>query len=166
MTTGANGSGGTTAADDTDERMAPPGALLAEEMRLLLDTLADRAQPWLNHLSGVDGTVGTEPHTPATCGWCPLCAGLAVLRGERPELAVRAAEHAAGLLSVLRSAVADHTPPPRPTPSPEHHWTGRDQSEAGPDRADQDQPQEPCRVQHITVRRRGEGDDHDGDGAC
>jgi hypothetical protein len=101
-----------------------PGARLAEELRLLLDALAERAQPWLNRLA-------TEPatdHTPATCGWCPVCAGMAVLRGERPELAVRAAEHAAGLVAVLRSALA------QPEPS---------QSARSAD----------DRVEHITVRR-------------
>jgi hypothetical protein len=83
-------------------------------------------------------------HTPATCGWCPLCAGIAVLRGERPELAIRAAEHAAGLLSVLRSALAE---PTRPAPGNE--------PEAQPP------PPEPARerVQHITVRRRNAGED-------
>ncbi len=106
-----------------------PGARLAEELRLLLDALADRAQPWLNRLA-------TEPdaeHTPATCGWCPVCAGVAVLRGERPELAVRAAEHAAGLVAVLRSALA--------------HPETAQPSGSGDDR-----------VEHITVRRRDSKD--------
>jgi hypothetical protein len=112
-----------------------PGARLAEELRLLLDALAERAQPLLNRLAAADGGEGDgAEHTPATCGWCPVCAGIAVLRGERPELAVRAAEHAAGLLSVLRSALAERAPssaasPPSPAPD---------------------------RVQHITVQRRGE----------
>lgn len=110
-----------------------PGARLADELRLLLDALAERAQPWLNRLA-------TEPdaeHTPATCGWCPVCAGMAVLRGERPELAVRAAEHAAGLVAVLRSALAQ-TDPPQPAGSMDD------------------------RVEHITVRRR----DNPKDGEC
>jgi hypothetical protein len=107
-----------------------PGARLAEELRLLLDALAERAQPWLNRLA----TEPDDEHTPATCGWCPVCAGMAVLRGERPELAVRAAEHAAGLVAVLRSALA-----PAETPQP---------SSSGDDR-----------VEHITVRRRDHKDD-------
>lgn len=114
-----------------------PGARLAEELRLLLDALAERAQPWLNRLA-TEPTEPTEPdgaHTPATCGWCPVCAGMAVLRGERPELAVCAAEHAAGLVAVLRSALA-------PT-----------EASQPPDSADD-------RVEHITVRRR------DKDGEC
>lgn len=41
---------------------------------------------------------------------CPVCAVIAVLRGERPELAVRLAEHAAGLLAVLQSALYEGDP--------------------------------------------------------
>lgn len=114
---------------------APPGAKIAEEFKLLLGVLADRAEPWLNRLA----TAPDEAeHTPATCGWCPLCAGMAVLRGERPELAVRAAEHASGLLAVLRASLAE-----RPTPEP------KQEPEAEPA-----QP-EPERVQKIAIRRRG-----------
>jgi hypothetical protein len=122
----------TTPSNGTEDPPVP-GARLAEELRLLLDALAERAQPWLNRLA-------TEPdadHTPATCGWCPVCAGMAVLRGERPELAVRAAEHAAGLVAVLRSALAQTDPPP-PAGAPDD------------------------RVEHITVRRR----DNTKDGEC
>jgi hypothetical protein len=106
-----------------------PGARLAEELRLLLDALAERAQPVLNRLAATDDDA---EHTPATCGWCPVCAGMALLRGERPELAVRAAEHAAGLLAVLRSALV---PPTASSPEPADN-----------------------RVQHITVRRGGDGE--------
>jgi hypothetical protein len=45
-----------------------------------------------------------------------VCAVLATLRGERPELAARLAEHASGLLTVLRSVLEqeEHPTPPRP----------------------------------------------------
>jgi hypothetical protein len=114
-----------------------PGARLAEELRLLLDALAERAQPMLNRMAA-ESTGPDGEHTPATCGWCPVCAGMAVLRGERPELAVRAAEHAAGLLAVLRAALADRTPAPPTSASKD---------------ASSEQPAGE-RVQHITVRRR------------
>jgi hypothetical protein len=201
MTTPPNGKQGEPG-NAPPERPAP-GARLAEEMRLLLDALAERAEPLLNRLAAAptggsrsgddqasaqqgerprqqptaDRATGdratadrattdrptteqptidrpstdrpaaeqpTADHTPATCGWCPLCAGIAVLRGERPELAIRAAEHAAGLLSVLRSALSE---PTRPAPG--------DEPEAPPP------PPEPARerVQHITVRRRNAGED-------
>ncbi|HEX4724142.1 MAG TPA: hypothetical protein VH333_16620 [Pseudonocardiaceae bacterium] len=119
----------TTPPNEDDQPL--PGARLAEELRLLLDALAERAQPMLNRLAAADPEA---EHTPATCGWCPVCAGMAVLRGERPELAVRAAEHAAGLLAVVRSALASSTPPPAASAS--------------------SPPPSPDRVQHITVQRR------------
>jgi hypothetical protein len=118
---------------------APPGAKLAEEFKLLLGVLAERAEPWLARLANTPE--GAE-HSPATCGWCPLCAGLAVLRGERPELAVRAAEHASGLLAVLRASLAERPP--------------AEATQAQAEAADEPAP-EPERVQKITIRRRGSG---------
>jgi hypothetical protein len=115
---------------------APPGARIAEELKLLLGVLAERAEPWLNRLATAPDDA---EHTQATCGWCPVCAGMAVLRGERPELAVRAAEHASGLLAVLRASLAE-----RPTAEPK--------PEAEPEHAEEPQPE---RVQKIAIRRRG-----------
>lgn len=121
-----------------------PGARLAEELRLLLDALAERAQPMLNRLARADSATDPDAeHVPATCGWCPVCAGVALLRGERPELAVRAAEHAAGLLAVLRSALAERTPAPAAEPAMQHE-------------PEHEPPSPAERVQHITVRRPGE----------
>ncbi|HEV3360123.1 MAG TPA: hypothetical protein VG247_25195 [Pseudonocardiaceae bacterium] len=116
---------------------APPGAKLAEEFKLLLGVLAERAEPWLARLATTPE--GAE-HSPATCGWCPLCAGLAVLRGERPELAVRAAEHASGLLAVLRASLAERPP-----------------AEAKQAEAEEEPAPEPERVQKIPIRRHGSG---------
>lgn len=113
----------------TEDEQPTSGARLAEELRLLLDALAERAQPMLNRLATAPG----DEHAPATCGWCPLCAGIAMLRGDRPELAVKAAEHAAGLLDVLRTALAERAPAT-------------------------DEPSREHRVQHITVQRREDGE--------
>ncbi|MBB4676691.1 hypothetical protein [Crossiella cryophila] len=115
---------------------------LAEEARLLLDAVADRAVPWLRKIAAdapVDG------HNPASCGWCPLCAAVAVLRGERPELAVRAADHLAGLLGTLRSAMEERVPAPPAAPH---------DPAAEPPPADQPAPPPGApRVQRITVER-------------
>jgi hypothetical protein len=117
------------------EQPPPPGAKIAEELKLLLGVLAERAEPWLTKLATAPD--GAE-HTPATCGWCPVCAGIAVLRGERPELAVRAAEHASGLLAVLRASLAER-PPTEAKPEPS---------------AESEEEPQPERVQKITIRRR------------
>ncbi|MGW4060408.1 hypothetical protein ACWEGE_19140 [Amycolatopsis sp. NPDC004747] len=81
----------------------------------------------------------------SACGWCPLCAIVAVVRGERPELVARLVEQLAQLVALLRAVLADrwepeegvHMPGFRPAPRP----------------AD---PRPSPRVQHIAVRRRDE----------
>ncbi|KAA2256548.1 hypothetical protein F0L68_26300 [Solihabitans fulvus] len=122
---------------------------LTEELRLLLTAVADRAQPWLQRVA-----TAAEPsesgesgqHDARTCGWCPLCAGMALLRGERPELAAKAAEHAVGLLTVLRAALREPAREPR---SPQADGAPAEEPATA---AQQDSP----RVQRIEVRRRAE----------
>lgn len=109
----------------------------AEELRLLAQLLVERSEPLVARLRE-----GTRPFAkdgpfaqdgPEPCTWCPLCAVVGLVRGDRPELAARLAEHATGLLAVLRDAAAQPDPAPHRTPS-----------EPGP------------RVQRVTVRRGGE----------
>jgi hypothetical protein len=102
---------------------------LAEELRLLLDAAAERAQPWL-HRMAAEGE-----HDTRSCGWCPLCNAVALARGDRSELAAKAAEHVAGLITVLRAALAEPVPPP----------------------ADSGEEERKPRVQHIPVVRRDKG---------
>ena len=109
---------------------------LAEELRLLIDTAAERMQPWLQRVA----EAGDGSHTPETCGWCPLCNGVALLRGDRSELAAKAAEHAAGLVAVLRAALREPGTPPPPPP-------------AG---GDEPAPDAGQRVQHIKVVRKSD----------
>lgn len=73
---------------------------LSDELRQLFDLLAERSEPVLRRLAG-DGLPDPE-HPPTTCDWCPLCATLALLRGERSELAVNSAELTARLVAALR----------------------------------------------------------------
>lgn len=124
---------------------------LAEELRWLLDAMATQAEPWL-HRVGSTGRSG-ERHHPVTCNWCPLCAALAVIRGERPELAVRAAEHAAGLLAVVRAALMEGQPDAAASGHrPEYAGTDR-----SPPRAEEPPPRR-RRVQRIDLRRQGKPD--------
>jgi hypothetical protein len=86
---------------------------LAAELRALALLALDRLEPLLAGARAGSGRpeAGSTP--------CPVCAGLAVLRGEHPELAERLADRAAGLVAVLREALdesVDVTPPPRPAP--------------------------------------------------
>lgn len=126
-----------------------PDPSVTDELRSLLDTLAARAEPLLNRM-------GSHPagQHPATCHWCPLCASVAVLRGQRPELAVRAAEHAAGLLAVLRAAIQDH-----PATDQHHHEHAAASGDAGgePQHSAEPSPPRRDRVQKIELRRQGNG---------
>ena len=112
---------------------------LAEELRLLLDAAAERAQPWL-HRVAAEGE-----HDTRTCGWCPLCNAVALARGDRSELAAKAAEHVAGLIAVLRAALTE------PSPTAPDDVPSRPASDDDPVR-----PEKP-RVQHIPVVRRDRG---------
>ncbi|WP_410642851.1 hypothetical protein [Amycolatopsis sp. lyj-346] len=142
------------------------GPRLTEEIRLLAEMVAEKAAPWLEdvlaagHGSFFSGVPGGEAPGPgrspgsygtpdeakpdgSACGWCPLCAIVAVVRGERPELVARLAEQLAQLVALLRAVLADrwepeegvHMPGFRPAPRP----------------AD---PRSSPRVQHIAVVRR------------
>lgn len=51
---------------------------------------------------------------PGSCTACPVCGLLAVLRGERSELAARLAEHTTGLLGVLVTALEEAGTPASP----------------------------------------------------
>jgi hypothetical protein len=80
----------------------------AEEVRLLGIALLDRLQPGVQGLLAAlrEGAAAAQPaEQPVACGWCPLCSAIALLRGERPELAARIAEHADGLLMALRAVL-------------------------------------------------------------
>lgn len=100
-------------------------AKLVEELRLLIDVAAERAQPWLQRIA----TEGAGDHNPQTCGWCPVCNAAALIKGDRSELAAKAAEHVSGLLAVLRMALSEPAAAPEP-------------------------PADEPRVQHIQVVRR------------
>jgi hypothetical protein len=125
-----------------------PGSRLVEEVRLLLDAVADRAGPWLDrvavssheeHADLLDG----EPEP----GWCPLCAVLALIKGEPSELASRSLDRAADLVALLRAVLADRWEPGVP------HMPGF-RPAARPAR--QRQPGPSPRVQRIPVRRKGQ----------
>jgi hypothetical protein len=78
---------------------------VGEELRVLALTALDRIDPVLDRLRTEQGSTEPGSEAPGPCASCPVCAVIAALRGERPELVVRLAEHAAGLVSVLRAAL-------------------------------------------------------------
>jgi hypothetical protein len=97
--------------------MTTPGcdahAGASAELRDLARTALDRVEPVLDRLR-------IEPSTPVsseTCAVCPLCALMAALRGERPELVQRLAEHLGGLVTLLRTALDETVETSEPAPS-------------------------------------------------
>jgi hypothetical protein len=82
---------------------AESGSRLAEELRLLVEAVADRAGPWL------DQVVSAEQQE--SCSWCPLCAAVALVRGRPNALAGRGLDAAADVVALLRAVLADRWEP-------------------------------------------------------
>ena len=78
---------------------------LARELRALALVALDRVDPLLARLRDVM-VDGSAPDGAV----CPVCATLAAVRAERPELAGRLAAHAAGLAVALREALTEPGP--------------------------------------------------------
>lgn len=82
---------------------------VSAEFRAVAELFAGRLQPWLERMAQ-DGGPGQTPDQDGgpggpPCTRCPLCALLAALRGDRPDVVVRLAEHAVGLVTAVRDLV-------------------------------------------------------------
>ncbi|WIX78409.1 hypothetical protein QRX50_44855 [Amycolatopsis carbonis] len=150
--------------EEDEPGYAAEGLRLAEEIRLLVELVVERAAPWLDGLVTA-GHGRDEVHEPSRdsepgaagipgCGWCPLCAIVAVVRGERPEFAARLLEQAAQLVALLRAVLADRWEPDEgvhmPGFRPSHSPTPSPRDATVP----ADDPGAAARVQHIAVRKR------------
>lgn len=81
---------------------------VVEQLRARASDVLKLLEPWIDQVRDAPTASG---ETPATCASCPLCALMALLRGERSEMAVRIAEQAAGLVTVLKAALAEGNGP-------------------------------------------------------
>jgi hypothetical protein len=130
------------------ERGCPGHANLADDLRDYAGGALDLLEPLVERIrEQVPDGAGPEP---ASCAVCPVCALITVLRGGRSELAVRLAEHAAGLLAVLRAALEEGggslgAPPHRSAAAP-----AEDRPAPAPDPAAPD-PAAPPRAQYPTA---------------
>ena len=100
------------------------------ELRALAEALLEKVEPWLRAEAARTGDA-------TDCGWCPLCALAAALRGQRPELTRRLAEQGTGWLSALRTLLETHD------------------TSCAPRSAHHDKPAPPPRIQRIAVRNHG-----------
>ncbi|QFU88009.1 hypothetical protein [Amycolatopsis sp. YIM 10] len=118
---------------------------LAEELRLLVELVVERAAPWLDGViaAGHDEAGHPEPERSGGCGWCPFCAIVSLARGERPEIAARVLEQAAQLVALLRAVLADRWAPEEGVHMPGFAPRPEPRAETGA-----------TRVQHVPVRRR------------
>ncbi|HEX4249597.1 MAG TPA: hypothetical protein VH008_17160 [Pseudonocardia sp.] len=94
-------------------------ANLADELRDYAGEALDLLEPLVDRIR--EQSPDDAAPEPASCAVCPVCALITVLRGGRSELAVRLAEHAAGLLTVLRAALEEGigAPPRHPGTRPD-----------------------------------------------
>jgi hypothetical protein len=76
---------------------------LVDELRAVALLALDRLDPLLARLR--DAVQAPDDAAP-----CPLCAALAAVRTDRPDLAGRLTEHATGLATALRDALAETAP--------------------------------------------------------
>ena len=92
---------------------------LADELREYAGGALDLLEPLVDRIR--EQVPDESAPEPVVCASCPVCALITVLRGGRSELAVRLAEHAAGLLSVLRAALEEGigAPPTQPGSRPD-----------------------------------------------
>jgi hypothetical protein len=82
---------------------------IIDELRLLLDAVAQRADEYLSKRAE------TAAMSSPSCGWCPLCTVVAMLRDQRPDL--RLVEQLAAVVTVIRQLLAEpQGEPPQPDP--------------------------------------------------
>ncbi|MCX4098738.1 hypothetical protein [Nocardia sp. alder85J] len=102
---------GSAAGHSTADHMSE----FTEELRLLAETLLERVEPVLRRAAADD-----RPEWDG-CGWCPLCATAALVRGEHHEAVATIAAHGTAIVTVLREALAgvpvDPVAPDRPEPA-------------------------------------------------
>lgn len=100
-------------------------AEFAAELKLLAESVLERVEPVLRRAA--DGQVEW-----ASCGWCPVCAAAALVRGEHHEVLQTVADHGTAIVTVLREALAGvPVEPVMPEDGPDHqhnHGVSQDDS--------------------------------------
>ena len=71
---------------------------MGEELRSLLSAAISAVEPMLAQLTAADGAAGS-------CTWCPVCALVALSRGEQHPLLTAISVHGAALLAIVRDLI-------------------------------------------------------------
>ena len=103
--------------------MTSPGPDWVEQARqfVISSGLAEALSAGRPAGAGPDGGRPAAGEHAAECRWCPLCAGLAALRGRRPDLVEGLADLLTTAATVLRASAAqagDPGPAPAGAPGP------------------------------------------------
>jgi len=77
-------------------------------------------EDWARSRGGTAAGEHADGHAPSTCGVCPVCSGIALLRDVRPETVEHLLDAAASVVAAVRSAVV----PPDETRSSEGRPAG------------------------------------------
>ncbi|MGW0175767.1 hypothetical protein ACWDUM_18255 [Rhodococcus sp. NPDC003322] len=118
--------------------MSADHAALMAELRALANAALDRLEPLLERAADVAAAVAPErgedgahedgEDRGSACGWCPVCALVALVRGESHDLLTLVASQLSALLALVRALLDEHdghggppeggpdgdtTPPPR-----------------------------------------------------
>jgi hypothetical protein len=84
---------------------------LTQEARATASALLDWLGSRVDRGAAGEGAPSRPAQSAGPCTWCPVCALVAALRGEQPELTARLAEQASGLMALLRLMVQAHQEP-------------------------------------------------------
>ncbi|HSK61972.1 MAG TPA: hypothetical protein VK935_23265, partial [Actinomycetospora sp.] len=84
---------------------------LTQEARATASALLDWLGTRVDRGAAGEGAPSRPAQSAGPCTWCPVCALVAALRGEQPELTARLAEQASGLMALLRLMVQAHQDP-------------------------------------------------------
>ncbi|MCA1671845.1 MAG: hypothetical protein LC799_06450 [Actinobacteria bacterium] len=87
---------------------------IPDGVHTVVELLVDRLQPWLERMARDGDPAQSLAASNVPCTWCPICALITALRGDRPEAVARLAQHGAGLIAAARELL---TPPAEPAPS-------------------------------------------------
>ena len=99
-------------------------AQLVSELRVLVDSVFDRIEPVLRsaaHPHEADESTTEEDSREASpgCSWCPVCAVVALVRGEQHDLVALVAGQLSALIALLRELLDEYWPSRQTESDPE-----------------------------------------------